>query len=414
MPIEQAPAPPATGADLAPRGGRLFELIFTSDYKQQRRIRMVLTTALIYLMCIMVLTYGALIGVFEARRVTPLGALCAFTGIFFYIVVRSGLNLRFAQPSLSLPQAMIAQTLALTSYAVSGPAHASALVLLAMIMFYGMFDMGVRGVRLLMSYTIVLTGAVMLWCTRAYPADYPPALEVIYFAFVVTVMPAISSFSVQLSKMRARLRSQREELEQALARLQEVAIHDELTGLVNRRRMLELLGDYVARRARGGPGFAVAMADLDHFKRINDTYGHGVGDEALRSFAREAGSQLRATDTVGRWGGEEFLILLPDTPPGDPAAGIERLRARLAEAPASAQVPTLRIGFSSGLTWYIEGEPIDAMLERTDRALYAAKMAGRSRTVVIDANAAAAQTLPEAPPQELPQELPQSLPQLRH
>jgi diguanylate cyclase (GGDEF)-like protein len=147
--------------------------------------------------------------------------------------------------------------------------------------------------------------------------------------------------------------------------------------------MLALLADAVARHACGGPGFTVALADLDHFKKVNDTFGHRVGDAALVSFAEQARTHLRSSDVVARWGGEEFLLLLPETPQGDPNTGIERLRAALPAIQVSGQVPHLRLAFSTGLTRYIDAEPVDDMIERADRALYAAKSAGRNRSVVL-------------------------------
>ncbi|QYF92653.1 GGDEF domain-containing protein [Massilia sp. PAMC28688] len=363
--------------------GRIATLVLTDDFRQRRRVTMVLMTAAMYTVCLALLGYGVVFEVFEAGAVKVLGLLCALTALSFYAMVRSGLNLRFAEPSLALPQALVAQSLIGIAYAVSGPAHAANLIFLAMVMFFGMFDMGPRNVRLLMFYTSAMMGAVMAWCAHADPAFYPARLELIYFAMMATVLPVISTLSVQLSRMRDRLRSQKVALESALEHIQKVATHDELTGLPNRRRMLGLLDEHIARQARGGPGFFVALADIDHFKKVNDTYGHRVGDEALVCFAGQARAQLRSTDMVARWGGEEFLMLLPASPPGDPNIGIERLRAALVETEASAQAPQLRVAFSAGMTRYRSGEQVDDMIERADRALYAAKAAGRNRTVAL-------------------------------
>lgn len=359
---------------------RFSQLLLGVDPSQQRRLAMVLMSALMYLVCILVLGYGTAIGIFGGTRVNVLAALCGAAAVLFYILVRSGWNLRCAEPSLALAQGLVAQTLIAYAYAVSGPIHPSALILLALVMFFAMFDMGVTKVRLLMVYTIVLMGGVMWWRSQADPLAYPARLELIYFVSVATVLPAISSLAVHTSNMRMRLRSQKAELERALAQLHELATHDELTGLVNRRYMTEVLNQQALRRARGGPGFAVAIADIDHFKNVNDSFGHRCGDEALRTFAREAQAHLRASDIIARWGGEEFLMLLPDTPPGDPNLAVERLRAALADVVASAHAPELRLAFSTGLTVHAEGEPIEDTIERADRALYAAKQAGRNRT----------------------------------
>ncbi|WP_426210411.1 GGDEF domain-containing protein [Massilia sp. TWP1-3-3] len=363
---------------------RLVRLVLTDDFRQRRRIVMVLMTAVLYMVCLALLTYGVVFGIFAGQGVIVLGILCALTATVFYALVRSGLNLRFSEPSLAFPQAMVAQTLVATAYAVSGPAHAANLIFLAMVMFFGMFDMRLRNVRILMFYTIGLIGAVMAWKSHVDPLVYPWVLELIYFATATTALPAISSLAVQLTKMRNRLRSQKQELEAALAHIRQVATHDELTKLANRRHMIALLGEHITRHARGGPGFSVALADIDHFKNVNDTYGHRVGDEALVAFAAQARAHLRNTDIIARWGGEEFLLLLPEAPPpGDPNVGIERLRAALAVAEASAQAPHLRIAFSTGITRYIDGEQIDDMIERADRALYAAKAGGRNRTALL-------------------------------
>ncbi len=124
----------------------------------------------------------------------------------------------------------------------------------------------------------------------------------------------------------------------------------------------------------------MAIADIDHFKRVNDSFGHRVGDEALCAFAREAALQLRNTDSIARWGGEEFRLLLPETPPGDPNLGVERLRTSLAGMVVSALAPALRVAFSTGLTLHVDGEAIADTIERADRALYTAKQSGRNRT----------------------------------
>lgn len=363
---------------------RVGQFIFGRDFQQRRRISMVLTTALMYAAGLMLIAYGVVFGFLDLPRVRLPALLMVLTVALFFIVIRSGLNLRFAEPSLAFPQALVAQTLLGITYSSLGPVHGGLLVFVAMIMFFGMFDMGPRKVRLLMFYSILVMGAAMAFSAHSDPQAYPPALELFYFAMLCTALPAIASLSVQLSTMRDRLRTQKSELVKALSHIEQVATHDELTELANRRHMITLLGEHITRRARSGPGFSVALADIDHFKRVNDTFGHRVGDEALVTFALQARAHLRSDDIIARWGGEEFLLLLPGAPPpGDPNVGVERLRAALATTEASVHAPGLRIAFSAGITEYIDGESIDDMIERADRALYAAKAAGRNRTVLL-------------------------------
>lgn len=359
----------------------LATLVFTDDFRQRRRITVVLMTAGLYLICAAILVYGAVDGLFRKLGAIALATACITTAAVFFAIMRSGLNLRMKNPALALPQALCAQTLIAIAYAVSGPVHPSTLILLATVVVFGMFEMNTANVWRLMVYSIVVMGTVMAWCSRRDPLNYPAKLELIYFLLTCTALPSISSLSIQLRRIRERLRNQKRELQEALVQIRQAATHDELTGIPNRRHMLTLLAEHALRKERNGPDFMVALADMDYFKSINDRFGHRVGDDALVCFAKQAKMHLRSTDIVGRWGGEEFLIILPESPPGDPNIGIERLRGALAVTQVSASAPHLRLAFSTGITRYMPGEEIDNVIERADKALYAAKAAGRNQTI---------------------------------
>jgi diguanylate cyclase (GGDEF)-like protein len=361
---------------------RLGDAVLSTDIKQRRTLTVLLLAWMVTAIGIALMGYGATLGLINSGEVAVLAVLSTLTMGTFYALIRSGWNQRRADPTLAFPQTIAAQTLVAGAYAVSGPVHAGVLSVLALVMVFGMFSMRAEAVRNVCLYTLALVGAVMAWRARTDPLVYPVRLEWIYFVLLATVLAVISQLSVALMDMRLRLKSQKLALENALARIQEIATRDELTGLPNRRSMMSMAQDHALRRARGGLPFYVAMVDLDHFKDINDTWGHAVGDQTLRAFAAQAQAVLRTTDVIGRWGGEEFLLLLPETPPGEPVVGIERLRARLADLAVCAAAPELRIRFSAGFTRYAEGEPIGQAIERADRALYAAKEAGRNRTVV--------------------------------
>lgn len=361
---------------------RIASIVLTEDFRQRRRITVVLMTACVYLMCAAILVYGSMSELF-IEGAFALAVACVCTPAIFFVVMRTGWNLRFEKPSLALPQALCAQTLIALAYSISGPVHPSTLVLLATVIVFGMFEMNTSSVCKLMLYSICSIGLAMVWSANADPGTYSPRLQVIYFLLTATVLPSISSLAVQLRHMRERLKRQKTELEDALEQIRRVATHDDLTGLPNRRRILALLAEHVSRRERGGPDFMIALADLDHFKKVNDTFGHRVGDEALVCFAKQARVHLRTTDVVGRWGGEEFLIILPESPPGDPNIGIERLRGALAVTEICTSAPHVRVAFSTGLTRFVHGESIDDLIERADRALYVAKGAGRNQSVAV-------------------------------
>lgn len=384
MPDTSTPAPVQGNRSTdQPAGFSIVDLFLTTDYRQRRCLATLGLSSLVYAVCIAILAYGSSQGLFAPGPVRWLALAMATAAIVFYTIVRTGLNKRFAEPTLTFPQAVVGMALIACAYALSETVHAGNLILLPLVMIFGMFDMQVRRARALAVYTIVIMGSTMAWCTWTNPTVYILKQELMYFALTATVLFSISKLSQVLSLMRHRLKSQKADLEQALVRIQEMATHDDLTRLSNRRHVLELLGQHAVRHARGGPSFYVVMADLDHFKNINDTYGHAVGDEALRTFAKAALSQLRTTDIIGRWGGEEFLLLMPETPPGDPNVGIERLRAALETMQICPSAPDLRIKFSSGLSRYRDGEAVGDTIERADRAAYAAKAAGRNRTVAL-------------------------------
>jgi diguanylate cyclase len=193
---------------------------------------------------------------------------------------------------------------------------------------------------------------------------------------------ACAALAIRIGRLRTDLVGQREELKAALERIQELATRDELTGLVNRRHMSALLKQERQRGLRSGRTFAVATIDIDHFKAVNDHYGHAVGDEVLRNFARQAPQALRGTDVLARWGGEEFVVLLAETALSAARIGAERLRGRIAATPMAhlSGVP-IRVTVSVGLTEHVVGEAETQTLERADRALYEAKAQGRNRTV---------------------------------
>jgi diguanylate cyclase (GGDEF)-like protein len=374
---------PAAALAPVPLARRIDAFVFTADFKQRVCIRMLMLTAMVTAVCNGLLYFGAWHGIFPWREVHFLAAASSLTTLGFYVMIRSGWNQRFDEPTLALPQTLLSQTLIAGAYMVTGPAHASSIIILPLVLVFGMFNMRKNQVRFVAFYTIILMGCVMGWKAYTDPVNYPPQLELIYFMLVGAVLPAISQLGLQLIGMRARIKRHKAALQKALAQLGELATRDDLTGLANRRRMSELLEEHAQRAARGGPNFSVAMVDLDHFKLINDTHGHAVGDEVLRAFAREAGYIMRNTDIIGRWGGEEFLMLLPETPDGDPAIGLARLRVHLATLQVSASAPELRMRFSAGLTHFNPGGSVAASVERADRALYAAKAGGRNQTISL-------------------------------
>ena len=170
------------------------------------------------------------------------------------------------------------------------------------------------------------------------------------------------------------------EKKRSQAQLEHMARTDALTGLSNRRDFYEKAGNEIARSRRSGQPFCVLMLDVDHFKTVNDQYGHAGGDDVLRQLAHRLTAQLRTVDVPARVGGEEFAVLMPETLLADAALAAERLRTALQASPVTLHDGrSLRITVSLGLTqWSAADADIDTALQRADAALYRAKDAGRN------------------------------------
>lgn len=167
-----------------------------------------------------------------------------------------------------------------------------------------------------------------------------------------------------------------------LRQVERLSRTDPLTRLANRRHVLERLALEVERAARYETPFLVAMCDLDDFKQVNDTLGHDCGDEVLRTTGRLLSENLRRTDLVGRWGGEEFLVLLPETEREGGRIALEKVRKKLEALPFVYSGTPLRVTVSVGIAAFVRGERLEDLVARADAALYEAKRSGKNRVVV--------------------------------
>ncbi len=189
------------------------------------------------------------------------------------------------------------------------------------------------------------------------------------------------SWLIERSRLHDRLEILNQKLIQAQSELERQATHDALTGIYNRRAILDTLHAQVNRMGRDGENCGAIMIDVDYFKRINDLHGHPTGDAVLRGIADILAKHLRAEDTVGRYGGEEFLIVVGAARPETVLGLAERLRRAVEESPldAGGQIHRITISVGVGLAGS-EGTPDTArLIQRADRALYRAKESGRNR-----------------------------------
>ncbi len=186
--------------------------------------------------------------------------------------------------------------------------------------------------------------------------------------------------TAELDRLNSVLRKEIEQRCQLEAVLAEAAATDALTRLLNRRGMVELLEQLAARTHQQRRHFCVAIADIDHFKSINDRYGHAVGDRVLAAVAARLRADLKGEETAARWGGEEFLLVWPEVPLAAAEERANGLRRALATTPLYEGAPSVTLSF--GLVEYSGLDPLDACLIRADKALYRAKERGRDRVEV--------------------------------
>jgi len=356
------------------------QLLLGDDPKQQQRASQALFGLVVYLAFAVVQHVEVLLGMIDERDSWPLTVFYLGGGLAFYVAIRLGVNQRVASDrALTMPQALWGMTGAVWSYAITGPARGAILLIMMLVMVFGIFSMTPRQVRLVSVHGFVLLVTVMAW--KSLTHQYDPRVEGVHLTFTALTLAAVSALSIRMGAMRTRLERQKVELSAALARIQALATRDELTGLTNRRAALERMRADLAVRGRPDPLMSLALIDIDHFKRVNDTLGHAAGDGVLRRFAELGQSVVRAGDVLARWGGEEFLLVMPATAGPQALAALERLRNHLHLASFDDVAPGLRVTFSAGVAECAGTGDLEAAIERADVAMYRAKNAGRDRTL---------------------------------
>jgi diguanylate cyclase (GGDEF)-like protein len=255
------------------------------------------------------------------------------------------------------------------------------LVVYLMPFVFGVFRLD--RLRLLLLVLLVLLAYAGMVLISAYrkPVYVDAATEVTLFVVLGTVLPWIATMGGYIHSVRTRLNLSNRGLQLALEKVQEISIHDELTGMYNRRYLIEALRLEKVRFDRSGSQFSVCLLDIDHFKKINDDFGHAAGDAVLQDFATLAHAALRAGDMCGRFGGEEFMLLLPQTGAASAAVIAERLRIALEQRDVSGSRSPMRITATIGIATNSSGEDVARTVERADSAMYRGKALGRNRVV---------------------------------
>jgi diguanylate cyclase (GGDEF)-like protein len=357
--------------------------VLTPDARRRRahrRRQLLEMIAASYLVDVILLLLYAAAGTVPAS----IAAAYAVCGVAFVAVFgtmsETGFNDRFRDHYFVAPQAIVG-SLQILIFIYLAP-EVAALFICTQFIVIGFSSLRTTLPQSATLWTLVSGGLAALFLIDDLRVGLP--LGTLYERLVTVLMLATTTgrcmfIGIFASSQRASLYRRGVELTVANRKIEELAELDELTGSFNRRCIMRMLDDEIGRAQRLGVPCCVALIDLDWFKRINDTYGHPTGDEVLRTFAITVYANIRSSDRFGRYGGEEFLLLLPDTPHETAVQILDRLRALITELDWSAFSDGMTVTISAGIATLDADDTADALLARADRALYAAKEQGRNR-----------------------------------
>ncbi|OGB20459.1 MAG: hypothetical protein A3I66_18545 [Burkholderiales bacterium RIFCSPLOWO2_02_FULL_57_36] len=334
---------------------------------------------------------SAMLGLFAWAGTIPAWIALAFlvastgSGLAFFLFFKSGKNLRLRDKGVLVPQLVVIATLQLV-FLVLAP-ELAILFMLVLLVSSGFTLMEFTPRQFTIGWVIYAAAtAAALWFVGdrfTYPGLSPVETALVWLFFVLALR-LLTLASAQFSRLRGQLSEKNRQLEASLQKIEILANRDHLTGAFNRRNFMLTLEMEMQRAKRAARPFCLAMLDLDHFKLINDKYGHAVGDLVLKHFCSIIEQSLRSSDKLGRIGGEEFSILLAETSLDSAVKAMERLRILIADHDWETVGTGLTVTFSAGVTSYEHDDGTETMLKRADDALYNAKRAGRNRVSIAE------------------------------
>ncbi|PKN84473.1 MAG: GGDEF domain-containing protein [Deltaproteobacteria bacterium HGW-Deltaproteobacteria-1] len=381
------------GNHAAFNGTSCFSFIPKDNPNQALRIRRLFMASVAYVLNGSLAYFSYLAGITEWPGVAGLLIIIPAVNITFYLLIRTGFNLRFADPSMTFAQMCAATLTVMYVMYYANESRGLLLLMYVIMLLFGIFRLNTRDFFLISMITLMTYGTdiILLYLFRPEGVNFHNeflqwiVLAIVMIAFsyiggyISSLRRNLSTSRSELKKTVENLNISRAELEKSLSIIQEIAIRDELTGLYNRRHLMELLDNEKNRSLRGNTVFTIAMLDIDHFKKVNDTHGHQSGDEVLRTVSAAIHNTMRNTDFCGRYGGEEFVLVLIQTDLKEAMICAERMRANIEKCRFPRIGDGFRITASIGLSEYQLREEIETMIARADRALYRAKEDGRNR-----------------------------------
>jgi diguanylate cyclase len=346
--------------------------------RQRRQIQVMIGGS--YILDALVLLVYAHAGTIPLE-IGPAYAVCGLISVAGYVALSEmGFHDRFKDHYLVAPQSIICMAIVL-AFTYLAP-QVGVMFLCTLFVVFNFSSLRSTPRQTAIVWTVTAFGLAVLFLLTDKPISMPHDSALERFAtmtvFILTIGRCMF-LGIFSSSVRQSLYKSSVALKQAYARIEELAELDDLTGSFNRRCIMRMLDDGIVQAHRTKAPFSIALIDLDWFKRINDAYGHPIGDEVLRTFAITVFANIRTNDRFGRYGGEEFLLVLPDTRDDVAAQILDRLRAIIAELDWSAFSTGMRVTISAGVATLKPDETPDTFLARADSALYAAKARGRNR-----------------------------------
>ncbi|MBX3618775.1 MAG: GGDEF domain-containing protein [Rhizobacter sp.] len=367
---------------------RTADLVLTTRPRTRAHLGLWLTSVITYLLYIVIMWVQVGLGYTTTEIALRLMAATTVANACFYVGIRNEWGPQWDR-TLGLTQLLVGIVFMWITYAISGPVAAATVIIVASHIVYAMFAMPPRQVWQLVVFSLVGLAGTMVVSHQLDPARYPPGEQLISFLYIVLVVVLIARLAAIVARMNEGLRSQSRELAAALEKVRQLATRDDLTQVHNRRHITELMAMEQNQHERSGSPLCAALLDIDLFKSVNDNHGHQAGDDVLRCFAQATQAALRASDLLGRWGGEEFIVVFPDTTLAQARVALDRVREQVHQTDFTRMASGLRITFSAGLVQLGPGEKIEAAIERADQAMYRAKTSGRDCIVAEPAAAPA-------------------------
>jgi diguanylate cyclase (GGDEF)-like protein len=361
-----------------------FSIIPRDDPKQTLRLRRFFEALAIYILNISISYFAYLAGIMDSQALHGFWIISLAINIILYIVFRTGLNLWMSDPSLTFIQMCAADLVVMYGLYYIYEIRAFLLSIYILILLFGIFRLYTRQFLFVSAFALLTYGVDIFLLNIFHPQAINPKIEFFQWFGMAIVLISVSLIGGNISSIRRELSVSRKKLQSSLIVIREMAIQDDLTGFFNRIHLMDLIESENNRSVRTGSVFSLVMMDIDKFKKINDTYGHQTGDQVLRTFAAVIRSILRKTDFCGRYGGEEFLVLLTQTDLQAAKVFAERIRGSVENSFFPDLGPDSRVTVSLGLVEHQMQENIEKTISRADDALYKAKKKGRNRVECSD------------------------------